>query len=303
MTDVKKPMAEANRISSMLNAVLGVERFPVKVDEVALEYSRQCFSDSPIDKVQGEYLDSFDGLLKANKARSKWLILYNSTTPSEGRKRFTIAHEFGHYILHRHEQDLFECGNGDIETGDNNERDIEAEADLFASTLLMPLDDFRRQVDGQPISFDLLGHCAERYGVSLTAAALRWTEIAPKRAVLVASRDDHMLWAKSNMAALRSRAYFATRRNTIELPRDALAHSHNAFDMVDSRTGRAQSWFSREPSSMQITEMTRAAGQYDYTLTLLLMPDAEWQRPQHDDKEGEEDTFDRFIRNGQYPVR
>ncbi|WP_229503736.1 ImmA/IrrE family metallo-endopeptidase [Massilia putida] len=296
-------MAEANRISKMLNAVLGTERFPVKVDELALEYSRQCFAASPIDKVQGEDLDGFDGMLAANKSRSKWLILYNSATASEGRKRFTIAHEFGHYLLHRHQQDRFECGGDDIETGDNNGRDIEAESDSFASTLLMPLDDFRRQVDGQPISFDLLGHCADRYGVSLTAAALRWTEIAPKRAVLVASRDDHMLWAKSNEAALRSGAYFATRKNTIELPRQALAHSYNGWDAGDQQTGRAQDWFPREPGSMPVTEMTRVAGQYDYTLTLLLMPDAEWQRPRHDDEEAEEDTFDRFIRNGQYPAR
>lgn len=302
MTDAKRPMAEANRISKMLNAVLGTERFPVKVDELALEYSRQCFAASPIDKVQGEDLDGFDGMLAANKSRSKWLILYNSATASEGRKRFTIAHEFGHYLLHRHQQDRFECGGDDIETGDNNERDIEVESDSFASTLLMPLDDFRRQVDGQPIGFDLLGHCADRYGVSLTAAALRWTEIAPKRAVLVASRDDHMLWAKSNEAALRSGAYFATRKNTIELPRHALAHSYNGWDAGDQQTGRAQSWFPREPASMPVTEMTRVAGQYDYTLTLLLMPDAEWQRPRHDE-EAEEDTFDRFIRNGQYPVR
>ena len=303
MTEAKKPMAEANRISTMLNAVLGTDRFPVKVDELAIEYSRQCFADSPVDKVRGEVLDGFDGMLAANKTRSKWLILYNSAPRSEGRKRFTIAHEFGHYILHRHQQDRFECGDDDIEIGDNDERDIEAEADLFASTLLMPLDDFRRQVDGQPISFDLLGHCADRYGVSLTAAALRWTEIAPKRAVLVASRDDHMLWAKSNKAALRSGAYFATRRNTIELPRDALAHSYNAFDMADSRTGRAQSWFAREPATMPITEMTRVAAQYDYTLTLLVLPDAEWQGARQDDEEPEEDTYDRFIRNGQYPVR
>ena len=303
MTERKQPMAEANRISSMLNMVLGANRFPVKVDEVALEYSRQCFADSPVDKVQGEDLDGLEGMLAANNARSKWLIVYNSAVRSEGRKRFTIAHEFGHYILHRHQQDLFECGDDDIETGDNNERDIEAEADLFASTLLMPLDDFRRQVDGQPISFDLLGHCADRYGVSLTAAALRWTEIAPRRAVLVASRDDHMLWAKSNEAALRSGAYFATRKNTIELPRQALAHSYNGWDAGDQQTGRAQDWFPREPTSMPVTEMTRVAGQYDYTLTLLLMPDAEWQRPRHDDEDAEEDTFDRFIRNGQYPVR
>ena len=52
MTDRKQPMAEANRISTMLNMVLGAERFPVKVKEVALEYSRQCFADSPVDKVR-----------------------------------------------------------------------------------------------------------------------------------------------------------------------------------------------------------------------------------------------------------
>jgi len=303
MTEAKKPMAEANRISAMLNTVLGADRFPVKVDELALEYSRQCFADSPVDKVRGEALDGFDGMLAANKTRSKWLILYNSATRSEGRKRFTIAHEFGHYILHRHQKDRFECGDDDIETGNDDECDIEAEADLFASTLLMPLDDFRRQVDGQPVSFDLLGHCADRYGVSLTAAALRWTEIAPKRAVLIASRDDHMLWAKSNKAALRSGAYFATRRNIIELPRDALAHSSNALDIGQQQTTAARHWFPREPETMMVNEMIRDAGQYEYTLTLLLLPEAEWQGAHHDDEESEEDTYDRFIRNGQYPVR
>lgn len=45
-----------------------------------------------------------------------------------------------------------------------------------------------------------------------------------------------MLWAKSNKAALKSGAYFATRKNTIELPHDALAHSYNAFDMCDNLT-------------------------------------------------------------------
>lgn len=95
----------------------------------------------------------------------------------------------------------------------------------------------------------------------------------------------------------------ACRRNTIELPHDALAHSYSAFDMADSRTGRAQSWFAREPATMPITEMTRVAAQYDYTLTLLVLPEAEWQGARQDDEEPEEDTYDRFIRNGQYPVR
>ena len=182
-------------------------------------------------------------------------------------------------------------------------RRIETDADLFASTLLMPLDDFRRQVAGQPVSFALLGHCADRYGVSLTAAALRWTEIAAHRAVLVASRDDHLLWAKANAAAFKSGAYFATRKRTIALPPEALAHSDNCTGASQTHTTRAQTWFPREPASMPLTEMTKVAGQYDYTLTLLLLPDAEWRRPQDDDEEPEEDTYERLVRNGRYPAR
>jgi hypothetical protein len=113
------------------------------------------------------------------------------------------------------------------------ERDIEAEADQFASTLLMPLDDFRHQVDGESISFDLLGHCADRYGVSLTAAALRWTQIAPGRAVLVASRDDHLLWAKSSKAAFKSGAYFATHNRQFLERRIAYKLQESAFRTVD----------------------------------------------------------------------
>ena len=299
MSEPKKPMAEANRISQLLNITMGEDRFPVNVEVVAKEISRQIYPEAPIDQIVGEALDGFDGMLKANKSRTKWLIVYN-TSVSPGRQRFTLAHEFGHYLLHRQLQPQFACSDGDIETGDNNDRNIEIEADVFASTLLMPLDDFRRQVHGQSISFDLLAHCADRYGVSLTAAALRWIEIAAKRAVLVASRDDHMLWAKSNQTAFRSGAYFATRKHTIELPREALAHSVNALETVNNQIGRAQSWFAREPACMPITEMIRVTGQYDYTLTLLVMPETDWQGAQYDD-EAEESVYDRLIRNGQSP--
>lgn len=303
MNEKLMPIAQANSISNMLRMVLGDTRFPVDVEALAVQYSHQRFPDSPIDKVIGEAVEGFQGMLKANKDRSKWLILYNSAVTSLGRKRFTIAHEFGHYLLHRHANSAFQCGADDIETGHQNKFDIEADADKFASYLLMPYDDFRKQVDGQAISFDLLGHCADRYGVSLTAAALRWIEIAENRAVLVASRDDYMLWAKSNKAAFKSGTFFATRKNTIEVPQDALAHSNQNSGSDQSQNIRAQVWFPREPSHVDLTEMIKVAGNYDYTLSLLLMPEAEWRQPQHDDGEPEEDTFDRFINNGQFPDR
>ena len=302
MTGAKHPIADANRVSTVLKQVLGPDRFPVKVDEVAMEYSQQRFPKSPVAKVDGQDLAGFDGMLTANASRSKWLILYNSAVRSSGRKRFTIAHEFGHYMLHAEQQDHFECSDADIETG-GDRRNIETEADLFASTLLMPLDDFRKQVASQPVSFDLLGHCADRYGVSLTAAALRWTEIAEKRTVLVASRDDHMLWAKSNNAAFKSGAYFPTRKSTIEVPRTSVAHSSNCVDTCQTETVKANVWFAREPATTPVTVMTMVSEHYEYTLTLLLMPDAEWRVPQYDEEEPLEDTFDRFIHNGQPLVR
>ena len=299
MTKHKRPMAVANQISDMLNQVLGVDRFPVDIQQLALEYTSQCFPDSPITKIQGERIDGFEGMLKANKSKTKWLIVYNDGNGSEGRQRFTVAHEFGHYMVHRELQDEFACHDDEISTGERSKRDIEAEADQFASTLLMPYDDFRRQVNGQPISFDLIGHCADRYGVSLTAAALRWIDIAPERAILIASRDDHMLWAKSNEDAFKSRAYFATRKNVIELPRTALAHSANAETTVSQQDVRANTWFTNEPVYVRAQELVKSAGQYDYKLTLLLLPQAEWRRPTHEDEEPDEDTFDRFTRNGQ----
>ena len=299
MTKHKRPMAVANQISDMLNRVLGINRFPVDVQQLALEYTNQCFPDSPITRIQGERIDGFEGMLKANKSKTKWLIVYNDGNGSEGRQRFTVAHEFGHYMVHRELQDEFACHDDEISTGERSKRDIEAEADQFASTLLMPFDDFRRQVNGQPISFDLIGHCADRYGVSLTAAALRWIDIAPERAILIASRDDHMLWAKSNEDAFKSRAYFATRKNVIELPRTALAHSANAETTVSQQDVRANTWLANEPPYVHAQELVKNAGQYDYKLTLLLLPQSEWRRPTHEDEKPDEDTFDRFTRNGQ----
>ena len=47
----------------------------------------------------------------------------------------------------------------------------EEEADTFASFLLMPLDDYRAQVDGEEITGNLFRHITERYGASLIALA------------------------------------------------------------------------------------------------------------------------------------
>lgn len=285
MTTSTSPRGVANRISHVLNQVLGPERFPVAVDAVALEFSRQWFPAEPIANVQGEDLDGFEGMLTRHPSGTKWLILYNNGSPSEGWQHFTIAHELGHYLLHRQGRSKFSCSADDIATGHDPGEILETEADEFAATLLMPLDDFRRQVADQTVSFDLLSRCAERYGVSLTAATLRWLDIAPGRAVLVVSRGVHMLWAKASTAAFKSGLYFTTRQHTIALPPEALAHPDQAWSGEQIRRVPARVWFEREPEDMVLTEMTRVAGSYDQTLTLLHLPAAERVWRESEDKE------------------
>ena len=56
----QSPKAWATDISVVLNAVLGPDRFPIPVTDVALELSRKWFNDDPLSVVQGAALPGFD---------------------------------------------------------------------------------------------------------------------------------------------------------------------------------------------------------------------------------------------------
>ena len=138
----------------------------------------------------GEPLDGFEGaLFPSPSGKPRWLIAYNSALTSEGRIRYTQAHELGHYLLHRKPGQSIRCRARDMLIWDPAYERREAEANQFASYLLMPIDDYRRQVDDRSIDLNLFSFCADRYGVSLTAAILKWLEFTPEFAALVVSCD------------------------------------------------------------------------------------------------------------------
>ncbi|WP_165856044.1 ImmA/IrrE family metallo-endopeptidase [Marinobacter sp. JSM 1782161] len=271
------PKARANQVSKVLSQVLGPNRFPVNVEKLALDYSEATSPDSYIAEIKELDIPSFEGCLKPNRKRTKWLLAYNGSHGSPGRIRFTLAHEFGHFLLHRDQYESFECSERDLYDWDSPIRAIEAEADTFASYLLMPLDDFRAQVNGQDMGLDLLEHCRSRYGVSRMAAALKWVEIAPHRTIVVAARDGFLLWARMNDAAYRSGAVLATRKRTIEVPPRSLLSKLQDDGGFGYRVSDARIWFPREPETMPIQETAIAVdGPYPYVLGILQLPPAEY---------------------------
>ncbi|MFZ1991937.1 MAG: ImmA/IrrE family metallo-endopeptidase [Alphaproteobacteria bacterium] len=279
-------------ITHVLNAVLGADRFPIDIASVATEYTKQKYPDDPIVSVRGDNLPNFDGaLLRAPAGRKGWGIIYNNAITSKGRINFTLAHEFGHFLLHRQTYpNGFRCGEQDVVRWDSEYGQIEHQANVFAANFLMPLDDFRRQIaSNAKVDFDMIGHCVDRYRVSLIAAVLRWLSYTEKRAVLVVSRDGYILWARSSEPALKSGAYFKTSAGPIEIPATSLAVKKDL--LVDGRATFDHGemvWF-REPAR----EMTIFAEQYDFAISLLLLEDS---APFVGFEEvAEADTYDRFV--------
>src|SRR5258708_1420312 len=221
MTAPISPTRWAHDLTHVLNVALGENRFPVNVKELALGYSAQRYPADPISVVRGDALPGFDGaLIKAPPGKKGWGIFYNTRIGSPGRINFTLAHEFGHYLLHRlaYPQGI-RCGDQAVGRWVSEYGQIEHQANVFSATLLMPLNDFRRQVEPRSkVDLDMLSACADRYRVSLIAAVLRWLEYTERRAVLVVSRDGFILWARSSTAAVKTGAFFRTSMGPIAIP-------------------------------------------------------------------------------------
>jgi len=60
--------------------------------------------------------DDFEGVLICREDRSKGIIAVRRTIREEGRKRFAICHEIGHYILPGHGARQCICKTDDIES-------------------------------------------------------------------------------------------------------------------------------------------------------------------------------------------
>ncbi len=291
MTGTPSPERWAIDISLVLNTVLGKDRFPVDVALVAREYSAQRYPDDPVSLVVGQRLPGFDGALyRAPVGKKGWGIFYNSAIASTGRINFTLGHEFGHYLIHRLAYpDGIRCGEQDVVRWDSEYGQIEHQANVFSAGLLMPLDDFRRQIpERDKVDLEMLSHCADRYRVSLIAAVLRWLQYTARRAVLVVSRDGFILWSRASGPALRTGAFFRTSGAPIAVPADSVAGRQ--VMIVDERAGvelPAGVWFA-EP----VREITIFAEQYDFAVTLLLLENRDGYTQL--DAEPVEDVYDRF---------
>lgn len=117
---------------------MGIATFPIQVPDLVSRI-QACYGIKSFTYRQGSALmgglDALVNMLHSNDAatiqlKGRLFIFYNSSQAiSQGRRRFTVAHELGHCL----------CGHFEHPAQDDAEaRDYERQADYFASVLLSP---------------------------------------------------------------------------------------------------------------------------------------------------------------------
>jgi Zn-dependent peptidase ImmA (M78 family) len=147
---------------------------PVPVEKIA----RALGIDIKLDEVD----DNLSGFLVRDEKGKKTVIGANKSH-HPNRRRFTIAHELGHYLLHKGQLVHLDenrvaftvnLRNSESAKGEDPE---EREANLFAAELLMPAKFLKRDLYGQDLDLlegnDALVGLADKYKVSVQALTFR----------------------------------------------------------------------------------------------------------------------------------
>jgi len=132
------------------------------------------------------------------------LITIDRKIKESGQKRFTLAHEVGHYfnekdtltrLLPKEEGNrVYNCTADDLFSFKVNKK-REDDANVFAAELLMYRPWFTDFTAKREINFELVKEIAEYFNVSLTAAAIRYATIGKYPVAIIFSRDGKKIWS------------------------------------------------------------------------------------------------------------
>lgn len=215
------------------------------------------------------------------------IISVNTMIQEEGRKRFAIAHEIGHFILHTGTQ-LILCDEEDMHIWkDSKTREIEANE--FAASLLMPQEIFIEFIKtGQP-TFQVINEIAKEFRTTLTATALRYIDFSKEPCALVVSKEGVIKWYR------KSDSFNFHVKVGEKLNFDTLAFDF--FDGMDLPQAPdcvpARAWLAGKiDEEPDLVEQSISLGSYGVVLSLLWICEDIKTIYQRYDEEPEEPEFD-----------
>lgn len=211
-----KILKEANRIISLWR-----DHGPgtTKID-LQLAFQEIVLPSSSGDKCEivHDTFPSFEGLMARQGTSRDWVIGINTSIDYPPRRNFTLAHEIGHFIAHRLIRDRFECTFENLNDFENHS--LEAEANGFASQLLIP-PDIVRQFDMERVfEHEAVTDLSNLLGVSMEAAAFRWINLTTRPIGFAKSRDSMIDKGRASAPLYSMGVWF---KQGIEIPEKSVA--------------------------------------------------------------------------------
>lgn len=232
---------------------------------------------------------------------STWGILFRDDIPVPGFKRFTVAHELGHYEITAHHDVIFSGGPlHTSESGFTSHHWYEQEADHFAAELLMPADLFREAIRGTMIGLPAIKNLAETFETSITSTAIRYAQITPDPVAIIVSAEGRIRYCFASPCMKTIRADWIERATMVPTASETGRHFRAGAPFGAERQGRSylSAWFQNATHDLEFDEDVIDLGRYGRTLTVLhaaeLPDEQEWaEREAEDDPES-----DKFNQDG-----
>lgn len=153
--------------------------------------------DLDIDDIQELDIDGFEGGLITDTERSRGIILARKSHAF--RRRFTIGHELGHFLIPTHMPDSsgrFLCSREDmslLSAAKNNRRGrMEVEANRFSSLILIPPPLLRPRLKGDP-DISRMAKLADDFEVSKQAMARAYAQYHEETLAFVFTKGGKVL--------------------------------------------------------------------------------------------------------------
>ena len=280
MTTFQPPSTRAEEIIRNLQI-----REPAEIQVMEIAMERGAF-------VRERHLDGSEARLIRKGGLG--IITVNSGIPEEGRKRFAIAHELGHFELHAVSQ-LILCTEEDMYVWNENKVQ-EIEANEFAASILMPKDIFTQYFKRAQPNMEVVKDLAGKFTTTLTATALRYVQLSLEPCAVVISRDGIIKWYKKSTSF-----DFHVKVGEKLSPNTYAFDFYDGVDLPDKpQKAPANAWLAGDiDGESEIFEHSLPIRSYGVVLSLLwIHEEVRSAYRRHDDDEPEFDLTNPFTPDG-----
>lgn len=204
-------------------------------------------------------------------------VMISAACYTSGHRRFTLGHELGHFVLDGHVEELLPAGMSLAISQGGNFRDqkseVEREADIFASELLMPTDRLAGVTQAVPC-LDSVRKLANSCDVSISSAAIRLLDLVGEPAAVILSHDRAVEWVAAS-ASLREHTWARQPLKGEWVPKGSATRrlldnaAVSTRELEERQSLLLCEWFDGAPPMCRVEEECLSMASYGRLLTLL----------------------------------